>query len=137
MTRGRTVTLIVLAVALLTAATLLLWPGADPPARCDTLAADVRDSLSRQAVTALATEGRCTADVLGAEPLGADRPHTVYVWAHCTHPDQSESSGPAVIRLGPSGAVERPGDGAAYWPGVERLFPQRLHDIIAAGGTDA
>lgn len=60
----------------------------------------------------------------------------VYVWGHCASiysAGPSQASIPTVIRIGTDGSVqdaEIPGSGTAYGPGIRRLFPPELQQII-------
>ncbi|WP_155123579.1 MULTISPECIES: hypothetical protein [unclassified Actinoplanes] len=109
--------------------------------RGDDLPDTVRDGLAvaaRDAIEGAATGDRlaCAVRVIGADPptaTAAAQVRTAYVWSLCETVGarvQSGSSMPAAVHLTVPPTVETPGDGVAYGPDLERIFPARLRDAV-------
>ncbi|HWS35386.1 MAG TPA: hypothetical protein VN408_21945 [Actinoplanes sp.] len=78
----------------------------------------------------------CVARPLGTDPASAQTisaVETVYVWALCATTGtkvRSEMSKPMAVHLTGPGGVEAPTDGESHASQVERIFPERLHDVV-------
>ena len=112
-----------------------------PAAVRASLTAKVRDAIEGGASAHLASGrgGGLAVRVLGTDPPSVTRvadARTVYAWAMCASVGtavQTESSLPVAVRLTVPPTAEVPGDGSRYGPDLQRIFPERLWDLLSGG----
>jgi len=96
------------------------------------------DRSARRPVLDTADQIVCAARVFGSEPLAvksADEVSAAFARILCVQVQPDGTAGervhaPISVQLRPSVLVRCPRDGAAYADDLDRIFPERLHDVV-------